>query len=179
MLANVSDVYRPAYEPDIRKRINVEFVRLLGNRNSSLITQPLNVWGYQTKSNYAELKRLLRYWDTNTNCCTRLGYTFDYAEINDTIREGYTKKDGTAKKSFIGVPEVIIRKGSTVDIIKKIPVEDFHEEVNCNKNFEKYFCSICGYVYLPAEHDCITFEELPDDWHCPRCKQPKDKFNKL
>ncbi|MBR3462317.1 MAG: rubredoxin, partial [Clostridiales bacterium] len=22
------------------------------------------------------------------------------------------------------------------------------------------------------------FEDLPDDWKCPRCKQGKDKFNK-
>ena len=22
------------------------------------------------------------------------------------------------------------------------------------------------------------FENLPDDWKCPRCKQPKSKFNK-
>ena len=42
----------------------------------------------------------------------------------------------------------------------------------------KYVCSICGYVYDPAEHDGVTFEELPEDWRCPRCKQPKSKFNK-
>ena len=42
----------------------------------------------------------------------------------------------------------------------------------------KYVCSICGYVYDPAEHDGVAFEDLPDDWKCPRCKQPKDKFNK-
>ena len=42
----------------------------------------------------------------------------------------------------------------------------------------KYICSICGYVYDPAEHDGVTFEDLPDDWVCPRCKQPKTKFNK-
>ncbi len=42
----------------------------------------------------------------------------------------------------------------------------------------KYICSICGYVYDPAEHDGVPFEDLPDDWKCPRCKQPKDKFNK-
>ncbi|MBR3645828.1 MAG: MBL fold metallo-hydrolase [Lachnospiraceae bacterium] len=42
----------------------------------------------------------------------------------------------------------------------------------------KYICTICGYVYDPAEHDGIAFEELPDDWKCPRCKQPKEKFNK-
>ncbi len=41
----------------------------------------------------------------------------------------------------------------------------------------KYVCSICGYVYDPAEHDGVAFEDLPADWKCPRCKQPKDKFN--
>ncbi len=42
----------------------------------------------------------------------------------------------------------------------------------------KYVCSVCGYVYDPAEHDGTAFEDLPDDWKCPRCRQPKDKFNK-
>ena len=42
----------------------------------------------------------------------------------------------------------------------------------------KYVCSICGYVYDPAEHDGVAFEDLPDDWKCPRCKQNKEKFNK-
>ena len=42
----------------------------------------------------------------------------------------------------------------------------------------KYVCSVCGYVYDPAEHDGVAFEDLPEDWKCPRCKRPKDKFNK-
>ncbi len=49
----------------------------------------------------------------------------------------------------------------------------------------KYICSVCGYVYDPAEGDPANgipagtpFEELPDDWHCPRCRQPKTAFNK-
>ena len=41
----------------------------------------------------------------------------------------------------------------------------------------KYVCSICGYVYDPAEHDGVAFEDLPEDWKCPRCKQGKEKFN--
>ena len=41
-----------------------------------------------------------------------------------------------------------------------------------------YVCSICGYVYDPADHDGVAFETLPDDWKCPRCKQPKEKFNR-
>ena len=42
----------------------------------------------------------------------------------------------------------------------------------------KYVCTVCGYVYDPAEHDGVAFEDLPEDWKCPRCKQPKEKFNK-
>ena len=42
----------------------------------------------------------------------------------------------------------------------------------------KYVCSVCGYVYDPAEHDDVAFEDLPDDWKCPRCRQPKEKFNR-
>jgi len=41
-----------------------------------------------------------------------------------------------------------------------------------------YICSICGYVYDPAEHDGVAFADLPEDWRCPRCKQGKDKFNR-
>ena len=48
----------------------------------------------------------------------------------------------------------------------------------------KYVCSICGTVYDPAvgdpEHGIpagTKFEDLPADWKCPRCRQPKDKFN--
>ena len=42
----------------------------------------------------------------------------------------------------------------------------------------KYICSVCGYVYDPAEHDGVAFEDLPEEWTCPRCRQGKDKFNK-
>ena len=49
----------------------------------------------------------------------------------------------------------------------------------------KYVCTICGYVYDPEIGDSdngipagTNFQDLPEDWHCPRCKQGKDKFNK-
>lgn len=59
------------------------------------------------------------------------------------------------------------------------PVPTIFEEVEFAKKEAsgKYVCSICGYVYDPAEHDGVAFEDLPDDWKCPRCKRPKDKFN--
>ena len=42
----------------------------------------------------------------------------------------------------------------------------------------KYVCSVCGYVYDPAEHDGVAFDDQPEDWKCPRCKQPKGRFNR-
>ena len=48
----------------------------------------------------------------------------------------------------------------------------------------KYICSVCGYVYDPEAGDPdsgipagTAFEDLPADWECPRCGQPKDMFN--
>ena len=48
----------------------------------------------------------------------------------------------------------------------------------------KYVCSVCGHVYDPALGDPsqgiapgTPFEDLPADWHCPRCKRPKTAFN--
>ena len=60
------------------------------------------------------------------------------------------------------------------------PVETIFDEIDFTKKEAsgKYVCSVCGYVYDPDEHDGVAFEDLPDDWRCPRCKQPKDKFNK-
>ena len=60
------------------------------------------------------------------------------------------------------------------------PVETVLAEVDFTdvKATGIYVCSICGYVYDPAEHDGVAFEDLPDDWRCPRCKQPKAKFNR-
>lgn len=51
-------------------------------------------------------------------------------------------------------------------------------EMEFAKATGKYVCSVCGYVYDPAENGNVAFEDLPEDWKCPRCRQPKDKFNK-
>lgn len=50
----------------------------------------------------------------------------------------------------------------------------------------EYQCTICGYVYDPAQGDPDSgvkpgtpFESLPDGWVCPVCGASKDKFEKL
>lgn len=41
---------------------------------------------------------------------------------------------------------------------------------------KRYVCSVCGYVYDPAENDNVPFESLPEDWVCPLCGVTKDNF---
>jgi len=50
---------------------------------------------------------------------------------------------------------------------------------------EKYVCSVCGYVYDPAQGDPDSgvapgtkFVDLPDDWVCPVCGASKSEFEK-
>lgn len=48
---------------------------------------------------------------------------------------------------------------------------------------KKYQCTVCGYVYNPADGDPdngikagTPFEKLPDDWVCPVCGVDKGAF---
>jgi rubredoxin len=55
-----------------------------------------------------------------------------------------------------------------------------------NLKMARYECSVCGYIYDPAQGDPennvpagTPFEKLPDDWVCPVCGASKDQFNKI
>ena len=65
-----------------------------------------------------------------------------------------------------------------MDLDNPVPTVFAEVDFSTNKASGKYVCSVCGYVYDPAEHDNVAFEDLPGDFKCPRCKQPKEKFNK-
>lgn len=52
-------------------------------------------------------------------------------------------------------------------------------------SMQKYICTVCGYIYDPAEGDPdggiepgTAFEALPADWVCPVCQAGKDEFKK-
>jgi rubredoxin len=52
-----------------------------------------------------------------------------------------------------------------------------------SETMKKYVCSVCGYVYDPAQGDSdggipagTAFEDLPDDWVCPVCGAGKGDF---
>ncbi len=65
-----------------------------------------------------------------------------------------------------------------MDLENPVPTVLAEVDFSQAKASGKYVCSVCGYVYDPAENNGVAFEDLPDDWRCPRCKQPKEKFNK-
>lgn len=51
---------------------------------------------------------------------------------------------------------------------------------------DNYKCTICGYVYKPSRGDTfanippgVPFDELPEDYKCPMCSQPKVVFEKI
>ena len=51
---------------------------------------------------------------------------------------------------------------------------------------DSYECTVCGYVYDPAEGDPAngidsgtSFDAIPADWVCPVCGAAKDMFEKL
>ncbi|MCG2750369.1 MAG: rubredoxin [Desulfobacteraceae bacterium] len=55
-----------------------------------------------------------------------------------------------------------------------------------NKETKLYACSFpyCGFIYNPEVGDPsqeissgTTFEDLPQDWKCPKCKAAKSVFN--
>ena len=65
-----------------------------------------------------------------------------------------------------------------MDLDNPVPTVLAEVDFTAQRASGKYICSVCGYVYDPAEHDGVAFEDLPEDWRCPRCRQPREKFNK-
>ena len=71
-----------------------------------------------------------------------------------------------------------------MDLDHPVPTIPAQVDFTTKEATGKYVCSICSYVYDPAKGDPehgipagTAFEDLPDDWTCPRCKQSKDNYN--
>ena len=84
---------------------------------------------------------------------------------------------GAAKEDFYLVEE------ETKTVLEK--KEEKKEEKKVEGNFDKYVCALCGYVYDEAIGEPelgikpgTKFEDLPSDFHCPRCGADKAEFYK-
>ncbi|MFA9454024.1 MAG: rubredoxin, partial [Candidatus Aminicenantaceae bacterium] len=40
---------------------------------------------------------------------------------------------------------------------------------------KKWKCSVCGYIYDESQ-EALPFEDLAEDWNCPRCGAPRSAF---
>jgi rubredoxin len=52
-----------------------------------------------------------------------------------------------------------------------------------SSTLQKYKCPTCDYIYDPSIGDeeanispGTSFEDLPEDWVCPDCGEPKEEF---
>ena len=71
-------------------------------------------------------------------------------------------------------------KTATTYIAQAASSKDAQKE---DSNMEKFVCTVCGYIYDPAEGDPdngikpgTSFSELPEDWVCPICGVGKEEF---
>lgn len=62
-------------------------------------------------------------------------------------------------------------------VYKKMEEDVDKEELRRLLELYIYVCENCGMEYDEAVMDMI-FEDLPADWVCPKCKNPKSNFNK-
>lgn len=84
---------------------------------------------------------------------------------------------------FIGevVEAIDLKQGETLtyDYYKKIKkgtvpknAPTYNQNVESKSGQKQYQCTVCGYIYDGA----MPFEQLPDDYKCPVCNQPKSVF---
>ena len=81
--------------------------------------------------------------------------------------------EGEVQDAIDNCPVTAISVEEAVEEATEEAVEETTEEAPAGK----YVCSVCGYVYDPAENDGVAFEDLPEDWVCPLCGVGKDMFN--
>lgn len=77
----------------------------------------------------------------------------------------------------------LVKRGSTPPAAPTYIKDNKEKRRN---GMDKYECTVCGYVYDPAEGDPengiepgTSFEDIPDDWVCPVCGAGKDEFEKI
>jgi flavin reductase (DIM6/NTAB) family NADH-FMN oxidoreductase RutF/rubredoxin len=77
----------------------------------------------------------------------------------------------------------LVKKGTTPKTAPTfIPRQEKKEDIK----MAKYECTVCGYIYDPAQGDPdggikpgTPFEQIPDSWVCPMCGAAKSDFKKL
>ncbi len=98
-----------------------------------------------------------------------------------------SETDHIKSKGAIISDEMVVRDGNIITGNGPSDSQKFAEAVvsalasgstSSSLQAAKWRCTVCGYIYDPAENDGIPFEKLPSSWKCP-CGAPKSKFVKM
>lgn len=78
-----------------------------------------------------------------------------------------------------------VTEARTVSDVPAITYQQYRDKKLNNQKAQQeqedggvYLCTICKYEYSEAKEG-VPFDELPDDWVCPICGQPKSVFKKI
>ncbi len=102
-----------------------------------------------------------------------------------------SETDHIKSKGAIVSDEAVVQDGSIITgngpaasqefaeaIVSALEVPNTRTASNGSNPATKWRCTVCGYIYDPAENDGVPFERLPSTWKCP-CGAPKSKFVKI
>ena len=83
----------------------------------------------------------------------------------------------TTKIAFSLVWKIVLNKYPAICVIL------FRKPFKNTNVMKKYICTVCEYIYDPAQGDPdsgiepgTAFEDIPDDWTCPLCGVGKEDF---
>ncbi|MHA1294218.1 MAG: FAD-dependent oxidoreductase [Promethearchaeota archaeon] len=99
------------------------------------------------------------------------------------ILKNLDKKEGCYKKIVLKENKlkgaILLGEKKAINYINKNIGKDIDKlELREAINLYEWICSGCNRVYDEAKME-LLFKYLPDDWKCPNCKTPKNKFKKL
>ena len=134
----------------------------------------LSILSQSTPNEVIELFGMHTSRDTDKWTPTAHNLYHDLPVYNDAVAYMYLKVKETFETSGHHVFLCDVVEGQAGTMNTPLLYADYQARKAKSTDSPKWKCSICGYIYDGE----IPFEELPEDWLCPLCNQPKSVFVK-
>ena len=96
------------------------------------------------------------------------------AMVMMTMSANAQSNDNNSKLTFDRVASFLELRTNQVESVKTAMAQ-FESSMQAYNQLQD--SSKAGEAWEKTQARHKAFEDLPDDWRCPRCKQPKEKFN--
>ena len=93
---------------------------------------------------------------------------------DDDMSANAQSNDNNSKLTFDRVASFLELRTNQVESVKTAMAQ-FESSMQAYNQLQDSSKAGEAWEKIQARHK--AFEDLPDDWRCPRCKQPKEKFN--